>query len=249
MESALRQAYRQLQRRADAPALAWQRVRAAIEQAIELRAAGAGQALPSERDLAELLGVSRVTVRRALASLAEDGALAPRHGAGTFVAERIVRSFSRLTGFTDDLRARGLDPRSEFLERETGTVTPEEAMALNLSPGARVVRFVRLRRAGGRALALERTAVPQSLLPDPDAVKNSLYDVLEQRGLAPERALQRLRAVAFDAQQARLMGVKAGDPGLYIERRAFLADGRAVEFTRSWYRGDAYDFVAELHRD
>ena len=61
--------------------------------------------------------------------------------------------------------------------------------------------------------------------------------------------LQQLRAVAFDATQARLLKIPVGRPGLLIERRAFLADGRAVEFTRSWYRGDAYDFVAELHRE
>jgi len=249
MESALRQAYRQLQRRAGAPGLAYQRVRQAIEQVIEQRALTAGDVLPSERELAALLDVSRVTVRRALAGLIEDGLLSQRHGAGTFVNERIVRSFSRLVGFTDDLRARGLDPQSVFLERSTGQVTPDEAMALHLSPGTRVIRLVRVRHAGGRALAYERTVVPFDLLRDPDLVTNSLYDVLETLKLSPVRALQRLRAVAFDVQQAAALDVPVGSAGLFIERRAFLADGRAVEFTHSWYRGDAYDFVAELHRD
>ena len=249
MEAELRQAYRQLQRRAAGPGLAYERVRQAIQQVIEQRALRAGDALPSEREIATLLDVSRVTVRRALAGLIEDGFLTQRHGAGTFVNERIVRSFSRLVGFTDDLRARGLDPQSIFLERSVGAVTPEEAMALHLSPGTRVIRLVRVRRAGGRALAYERTIVPFDLLGDPDLVTNSLYEVLERLGLSPVRALQRLRAVAFDEQQAAAIEVPVGSAGLFIERRAFLADGRAVEFTHSWYRGDAYDFVAELHRD
>jgi GntR family transcriptional regulator len=63
------------------------------------------------------------------------------------------------------------------------------------------------------------------------------------------RALQRLRAIAFTAEQARLLHLLPGTPGLYIERRGFLRDGRVVEFSRSYYRGDAYDFVAELHSE
>jgi GntR family transcriptional regulator len=208
-----------------------------------------GHALPGERELARLTSLSRVTVRKALAGLAAKGLLISRHGSGTFIAERIVKSTSRLTGFTDDLRARGLNPRSKFLERTVGEVTPEEAMALNLSPGARVIRLHRLRLANDAPLALERSTVPQSLLPDPQQVTGSLYETLEKLGLRPQRALQHLRAVSCDAQSARLLKVARGAPGLLIERRAFLADGRAVEFTRSLYRGDAYDFVAELHNE
>jgi len=76
-----------------------------------------------------------------------------------------------------------------------------------------------------------------------------LYDALEKLNCRPTRALQRLRAVALDASQAKLLGLDVGSPALAIERRAFLDDGRIVEFTTSLYRGDAYDFVAELHAD
>jgi GntR family transcriptional regulator len=134
----------------------------------------------------------------------------------------------------------------EFLDRSVGEVTPEEALALNLSPGARVVRLRRLRFAADKPLALEDTVVPNAILKDPKVVKLSLYAVLEKLGCRPTRALQRLRAVALDAAQARLLALPPGSPALSIERRAFLEDGRAVEFTRSLYRGDAYDFVAEL---
>ncbi len=208
-----------------------------------------GEALPGERELARLTSLSRVTVRKALAGLAAKGLLVSRHGSGTFIAERILKSSSRLTSFTDDLRARGLNPRSRFLERNVGEVTPEEAMALNLSPGARVSRLHRLRLADNAPLALERSTVPHSILPDPQRVTGSLYEALEKLGLRPQRALQHLRAVSCDAESARLLKVARGAPGLLIERRAFLADGRAVEFTRSLYRGDAYDFVAELHNE
>lgn len=226
--------------------LAWMRVRNLIERAIASGDLPPGAALPSERDLSQQLALSRVTVRKAIAGLVADDVLIQRHGAGTFVAGRIVKSFSRLTSFSDDLRARGLDPRSVFLSRGSGEVTPQEAMALSLSPGARVARLHRLRYAGEQPLAIERTAVPLNLLPDPERVTNSLYETLDGYGLRPQRALQRLRAVNFDADQARQLDVAVGAAGLLIERRSFLEDGRVVEFTCSWYRGDMYDFVAEL---
>ena len=247
MDEVIAKEYRRLGQRAPTRAAhAYVRLRQSIQQAIEAGTLESGHALPSERELASALALSRVTVRKAIGGLVEDGLLVQRHGAGTFVAERIVKSFSKLTGFTDDLRARGLKPRVEFLERSIGAVTPEEALALGLSPGARVIRLRRLRFAADKPLALENTAVPQAILKDAKSVKLSLYEVLERMGCRPTRALQRLRAVALDAAEARLLGLPAGSPALSIERRAFLEDGRAVEFTQSLYRGDAYDFVAEL---
>jgi len=233
----------------EAPAnrpLAYLRLRATLLHAIDAGHLVPGQALPGERELAREHGVSRVTVRKAIAGLVADGRLVQRHGAGTFVSERIVKSFSRLTSFSDDLRARGLAPRTRKLAEERGEVTPEEAMALNLSPGARVLRLRRVRYGGDEALALERSVVPGFALPEGTRIGTSLYETLDRFGLRPRRALQRLRAVAFDAESSRLLGVERGSAGLLIERRGFLDDGRVVEFTQSLYRGDAYDFVAEL---
>jgi GntR family transcriptional regulator len=249
MTSDLPSEYRRLGRKDGARAVSYLRLRQAMLATLEKGGLQPGQALPGERELARQLDLSRVTVRRAIAGLVDDGVLVQRHGAGTFVAERIVKSFSRLTGFTDDLRARGLKPRVRFLDRQIGIATPAEALGLHLSPGARVVRLRRLRYAGDTPLALEDTAVPQAVLADPKRVKQSLYDALERLHCRPVRALQRLRAVALDATQAKLLDLPAGSPALAIERRAFLADGRVVEFTSSIYRGDAYDFVAELHAD
>ena len=226
--------------------LAYLRLRAQLLHAIDTGALAPGQALQGERELARLHGVSRVTVRKAIAGLVSDGRLVQRHGAGTFVSERIIKSFSHLTSFSDDLRARGLAPSTQLLAEERGEVTPEEAMALNLAPGARVLRLRRLRYGGDEALAIERSVVPEFALPEGTPVAMSLYETLDRRGMRPRRALQRLRAVAFDADSSRLLGVAVGSAGLLIERRGFLDDGRVVEFTQSLYRGDAYDFVAEL---
>ncbi len=119
-------------------------------------------------------------------------------------------------------------------------------MALGLSPGAPVFRFQRIRHADDEPMALEVSTIAGYCLPSVEAVEDSLYSALDRAGSRPVRALQRLRAVPFGPDHAKMLGVDAGHAGLLIERRGFRRDGRAVEFTRSYYRGDAYDFVAEL---
>lgn len=247
METVLLAEFQRLATGSHAPA--YLRLRRAIRSSVERGVVEPGQVLPSERKLAQELAISRVTVRKAIAGLVADGVLMQRHGAGTFVAERIVKPMSRLTSFTEDLRARGLKPRSVFLEREVGEVTPEEAMAMNLSPGAHVARLYRLRYGADEPLAIERSSIPCEVLADPALVVDSLYAALESLGCRPVRGLQRLRAVNFGSEQARMLKVPVGSAGLALERRSFLDDGRVVEFSRSWYRGDVYDFVAELHSD
>ena len=208
------------------------------------------EAIPTERDLAEEFAVSRITVRKAVDALVDEGLLARRRGAGTFViGRRVEKSFSKLSSFSEDMRSRGRSPHSVWVGRSSGAVTPEEALSLGLSPGSMVYRFSRVRFADGRSMALEQSTIPAYCLPSADAVEESLYEALERNGHRPVRALQRLRAIAFTPQQAEALGTEAGAPGLFIERIGFLADGRAAEFTQSHYRGDSYDVVAELHDD
>lgn len=204
------------------------------------------EAIPPERDLAQGLGVSRITVRKAVRGLVEEGLLAQRQGAGTFVVPRMEQPLSRLTSFTEDMKARGLTATARWLERSVGVATPEEAIALNLSPGAQVSRLSRLRSADGRPMAIERATLPMDVLPDPQVVQSSLYAVLAANNLRPHRALQYLRAELLSDDNAGLLGVPPNSAALFIRRYGYLADNRPVEFTRSWYRGDAYDFIAEM---
>ena len=89
--------------------------------------------------------------------------------------------------------------------------------------------------------------VAGACLPSLEAVGDSLYAALEQQGNRPVRALQRLRALLLNAEQARLLEANVGDAGLLVERLGYLRDGRAIELSQSFYRGDMYDFVAELN--
>ena len=210
---------------------------------------GHRDALPGERELAERFGVSRVTVRKALKELLDEGLLQQRQGAGTFVNRGPVveQRLSTLTGFSEDMGSRGFAAGSVWLHRAVSTATPEEALALGLSPGATVSRLQRLRTANGIAMALELAVLPTRFLADPSEVQGSLYDTLRRRGIIPFRALQRLSAVQLTAEQADQLSVPEGAAALYIERRTLLEDGTPMEFVRSQYRGDSYDFIVELN--
>ncbi len=220
-----------------------------IEQAVKAELIGPGDALPSERDIASRAEVSRVTVRKAVQDLVRDGVLVQRHGSGTFVAPRLRRveqSLSALTSFTEDMARRGMTVRSTWLERGIFQPSPDEMMKLGLSTGEAVARVSRLRSANGTPLAIERASLSASVLPDPDCVGASLYATLEETGNRPVRAVQRISAASLGVADARLLEVEAGSAGLHIERISYLATGKAIEFTRSLYRGDAYDFVVEM---
>jgi GntR family transcriptional regulator len=209
----------------------------------------AGDSLPPEREMAAMTGLSRVTVRKAVEGLVDAGQLVQRRGSGTFVAvrvERLEQALSLLTSFTEDMARRGRTVDSVWLSRAVHAPAPEETMALGLAAGDRVARFERVRRSDGVPLAIERASVPVSVLPDPAAVETSLYAEMEARGMRPVRAVQRIAAANLGAKDAELLGVPTGAAGLRIERIGYLASGRVVEFTRSLYRGDAYDFAVEL---
>jgi len=218
----------------------------ALRQAIEEGKFGPSAALPAERQLALELGVSRITVRKAIDALVAEGLLVRRAGSGNFVNGRIEKQFSTLNSFTQDMRARGRTPGSTWLKRAAGVVTPEEALRLDLPPGSPVLRLHRLRCADGTPMCVEYATVAGFALSSPEAVADSLYEALAASGHRPVRARQRLSAVLLGGEQARLLRARDGDAGLCVERLGLLADGRAVEFCRSYYRGDMVDFVGEL---
>ncbi|MBL9050881.1 MAG: GntR family transcriptional regulator [Tabrizicola sp.] len=208
--------------------------------------------LPPERELALIADVSRVTVRKAVSQLVADGVLDQRRGAGTFVQAarpKMEHSLSALLSFTEYMRQRGKTSSSRILRRGLFLPTPDEMMALGLSAGERVARVERLRFADDTPLAIEWSSLPTDILPDPEAVETSLYDVLRSLGTAPTRAVQRITAVNLTGLDARHLMLAEGAAVLRIDRTAYVPSGRPIEFTRGLYRSDIYDFIAELRLD
>jgi GntR family transcriptional regulator len=205
-----------------------------------------GEALPSERELSAMTRISRVTVRKAIDTLLREGMLSRRPGSGTYIATRIEQPASLLAGFSADMQNRGSRPGSIWIEKTQGSPTPEEVMTLAVAPDAIVVRLARVRTADDEPLAIERAVVPAHLLPPVEEIGDSLYAALGRRGNRPVRGLQRLQSSLATPAEAQLLSVPVGAAILRIERRSFLATGAPVEFTRSAYRGDRYDFVTEV---
>jgi len=217
----------------------------ALRGLIEVGELRSRDSLPSERRLAEATGLSRVTVRKAIEELIDDGLVERRAGARTHVLQGLDQSLSVLMGFTADMKRRGTDGRSITLRKTSSFPSPEEALKLGISPSEAVLRLSRIRLANGEPLAVEHAVVPL-FAAAPEQVQESLYDVLRENGYRPVRALQRLRSAAANTEEAAQLAIPVNSPILHIERHAFLANGRPIEITRSTYRGDRYDFVAEL---
>ena len=222
-----------------------------IQTAIQSGALHAESQLPTERDLAILADVSRVTVRKAVAQLVEDGIVDQLRGAGSFVravsqTPRHQQSLSSLVSFTESMLARGKTSTSRVLQRGLFTPSPDEMMALGIAANEKVSRISRLRSADGVPMAIEKSSLPLDILPNPDRVETSLYVVLRADGCAPTRAVQRVTAINVHGEDAEQLKLSEGAAVLKIDRTAYLASGRPIEFTRGLYRSDIYDFIAEL---
>jgi GntR family transcriptional regulator len=194
-----------------------------------------------------MAGLSRVTVRKGIEQLIDEGVLIRRQGSGTFVARRIEAPGARLSSFSDDTRSRGEAPGVVWIYKSYAQPTEEEAIALEVSSNARVARLGRVRLAGGEPLAIEHAVIPATFMPDLDSLGDSLYQALESHGFRPTSGTQRVRASLATPTEAGILSVEQNSEVLRIDRRTRIPDGRIVEFTRSVYRGDRYEFVTELN--
>lgn len=204
------------------------------------------EALPPERELASMTGASRVTIRKAIEKLISEGLLYRKQGSGTYVSARIQAPSSFLSSFTDDAIDRGDEPEVFWIFKSFSNPTAEEAAQLQISMTAEVARLGRVRLANGEPLAIENAVIPKRFLPSFDHLTHSLYDALSQLGHRPVKGLQKIRASLATPTEAGLLQVDEGSEILRIERTTLNAKGEIVEFTRSAYRGDRYDFVSEL---
>jgi GntR family transcriptional regulator len=208
----------------------------------------AEQALPSERTLSEQLDVSRVTARKAIDQLVDQGLVVRKRGSGNYIAPKIEQPLSNLSSFSEQLHERGYTPGSQWLKREVVLADCDQQLSLGLSPNTRVARLERLRTADQVVMAYEVSVIPATVLPRPEGVANSLYEHLGKTGHMPVRALQHIRAMNAGPALAAQLGVPEGQAVLFITRVGYLESGQPVELTHSYCRSEHYDFVAEMRR-
>jgi GntR family transcriptional regulator len=228
--------------------LRYQRVQDALAEEIARDGRAPGSRLPPERALAEHFGVSRVTLRRALAELEREGIVARHPGGWEVAAPAIGEPPNALMSFSEMAASRGLTPGARVLDRRVRPATIDEADALGLAPGAELFELERLRSMDGVPILIDRTRIPLSLAPGLDEVdldQRSLYDVLEERyGMRPARARFTVESIAADERQAALLGLEPRGPLLRCQQQTEDEAGRRSELCEMVYRGDRYRFRA-----
>jgi GntR family transcriptional regulator len=227
-----------------------QALRAILEEL--LASLPAGSALPSERELAERYGLARMTVRGEIERLTAEGSVYRLHGRGTFVAEPRIAQAGALTSFTEDMRARGQVPGSTVISSELIEADRFLAGTLEVKTGDGCFRLDRVRTADGRPMAIEQVFLPLERFEGIDRIgfaDASLFDVLADRfGVELGDAEQRVVAVPIEADEAPLLGVPEGAPGLRFNTVTRDRDGTPVLYAVSLYPGDRYEVALTQRR-
>ncbi len=223
-----------------------------IRSKIESKEWAVGDKIPTEQQLGQDFGVSRITVVKAISRLVDEGLLRKEQGRGTFVAQAgLIPEPLSLRSFTEEMKDRGLVPGSQVLEK---TITdPSERLAdrLRLAKGQKVYRIVRLLLASGQPMGLHRTYLPADLFPGLLQHVNdnvSLYRTFQEHyGVTPESGIETYSAIQLDTEESRLLGVAPGSPAFSVERQTFY-DGEPFEWVSALMRSDHFHYTVQLHR-
>jgi len=196
--------------------------------------------LPSETELQQRYGVSRMTVRLAMGALVNDGLVYRHPGKGSFVAPpRVSKRFVSMISFTEELRLRGFRPSSKVLEAREVPAASDIALRLHIQPGAPVFRVRRIRYADGEPVGLNTSHLRVDLCPgilDENLAEGSLYKLIESRyGLRITRAERSLASIPCPATVADILGVRPGDPVLELRGVVYTETGVPLDYCEEYY--------------
>lgn len=225
-----------------------------LTEYIELNDFPPGHQLPGEADLCRTFDVSRTVIRRALQELEYKGLIYREKGKGTFVSKPKIHEglFQELTGFYQDMVAKGHRPRSDVLKQEKIQASKRVADYLDLAENSFVIQIDRLRYVNHEPIVFVTTYLPFDLCPqllEVDLTNQSLYAYLEkEHGLTIARGRRFLEAVIANQLEAELLQVDIGSPLLMLNSVSYLPDGRPIEYFHALHRGDRSRFETELVR-
>ena len=219
-----------------------------LEQAIASGQLSPGFKLDNEISLADQIGLSRPTMRRAIQELVDKGLLVRKRGVGTQVVHGRVRRELELTSLFDDLRATGQKPATQVLVNQVEPAPAEVADELGFAEGDEVLHLERLRLADEKPLAVLRNWLPANVITptDEELESGGLYQLIRDAGTHVQVARQRIGARGATTQEARLLGGRKNDAVLTMQRTAYADSGRAIEYGDHCYRPEAYSFEVTL---
>ncbi|WP_010140640.1 GntR family transcriptional regulator [Oceanicola sp. S124] len=218
-----------------------------LSQLIESGALPAGARLPSERQLTDLSGKSRVTIRKALALLAERGLVHQKKGSGTYVSDRADSApVPPVTSLTDILRRQGRTSRTIWLKRHVAPATYHDRLILGRPALEQVVRLERLRLVDERPMSLERSTFTTEALPDVSMIDQSIYAALRANRSLPSRVVQEVSAVNMVPKVAERLRALPAAAALKITRRGFDRAGAIIEHTEAVFHPEAHRIVSEF---
>jgi DNA-binding GntR family transcriptional regulator len=237
---------------ADSPDPLWRQAADLILHQIVTGKLATGGRIPAERDLLAQLSISRVTLRRALQSLVEEGVLTASHGRGWYVATDVPKEFpNTLESFSETAARLGLVPSSDVLRAAEAPATLDQAEELGIAPGAPVFHLDRIRRLDGVPVAVDTSFFPASLKPDLAGVdfrSASLFQLLIASGLDLARAESTIEAHGADAKLAHHLGIELGKPILVMQQIIVDAAGRPLLSSTLQYVGDRYRLRTSFSR-
>jgi GntR family transcriptional regulator len=204
-----------------------------------------GTRLTPERELCQQLGISRVTLRKALGRLVKEGVVSASHGRGWYITQAAPKKEwpNSLESFSETAARMGLSTHSAVLKAESGPATLDEAEPLGIAPGTALFRLERVRFLEGVPIALDLTRIPLPLVPDIGKVDfsvRSLYSTLSAAGIEPIRADSTIEATKADERTAGHLNITAGDPILVMVQLAVGAEQEPLFMSNIQYAGDRY---------
>ncbi|RKD21584.1 GntR family transcriptional regulator [Caminicella sporogenes DSM 14501] len=223
-----------------------------IQEMIENEELKPGDPVPPERELCEIHGVSRMTARKAIMDLVNEGLLYREQGKGTFVsAPKIKQQLSQLKGFTEDMEEKGLKTDTKLLSFEIKKATKKIREHLNLTQeDSLIIEIKRLRKIENEPIAVETAWIPLNMCPDftrETLEGNSLYSIIRKKyNYNLDYAKQTIEPIKINEYESSLLNVKPESLALLFRRKTYLDDGRVIEYTKAIYRSDKYKYEVIL---
>lgn len=219
-----------------------------IQEMIENEELAPGEAIPPEREICEVQGVSRMTVNKAIMALVNEGVLYREQGKGTFVSKpKVKQELENLKGFTKEMAEKGLKTDSKILSFSIKEATKKNFEALEMDEeNTRVIEINRLRFVNDEPYSIETVWIPYNLCPNMtrEIIEGqSLYEIFKMKyHFSLQKAKQTIEPIILNDYQSELLNLNENSLALLFRRTTYLDDGRPIEHTREIYRSDKYKY-------